>query len=209
MFRNSQLQLEAPKTAQVGCDLPKSIEPFLPSCGEMQEEGSGRWTMDPLRRKWGRTGGAGGAKGCAATCSPAPTHPLAAPRMPEQRVLQAILPQLCCLAPSQPTPASLSLQMWAPWKAWPITVAGTPSTGQATQHPPSPATQSTRPALGPLSVRRSLPCLETTTHGPLCWMSARSELLGARSGEGQATGWQKLPQAARVGGAQQERLAFP
>lgn len=49
--------------------------------------------------------------------------------------------RLCSLAPSRPMTTPVSLQMWALWRAWPITVAGTLSTGQATQHPPSPATQ--------------------------------------------------------------------
>lgn len=39
--------------------------------------------MDHSCRKWGRTGGVGGAKGCA------PTHPLTAPHMPEDWVLWA------------------------------------------------------------------------------------------------------------------------
>lgn len=87
-------------------------------------------------------------------------------------------PLLPLVGPSQPTAVPVSLQMWALWKAWPITVAGTRCTGQATRHPPLPVTRWTRLAQGPSRGRRSSPCLETTTQGPLCWMSARSELLG-------------------------------
>lgn len=88
----------------------------------------------------------------------------------------------CSLAPVNPTAISVSLQMWALWKGWPIIVAGTRCTGQATQHPPSPATRWTRLAQGPLRGRRSSPCLEMTTQGHLCWMSAKSELLGPWGG---------------------------
>lgn len=86
-----------------------------------------------------------------------------------------------CQAAPQP-PLCLS-QMLALWKAWPITVAGTRCTGQAIQHPPSPATQWTRLAQGPSRGRLSSPCRETTIPGHLCWTSARSELLGLRGGE--------------------------
>lgn len=83
-----------------------------------------------------------------------------------------------------PQPLLCLSQMLALWKAWPITVAGTHCTGQATQHPPSPATQWTRLARGPSRGRRSSPCRETTIPGHLCWTNARSELLGVRGGGG-------------------------
>lgn len=104
-------------------------------------------------------------------------------------------PLLPLFGPSQPTSVPFSSQMWALWKAWPITVAGTRCTGQATRHPPSPATPWTRLAQGPSRGRRSSPCPETTTRGHLCWMSARSEPLdpgvgamsyGCRNGSGRA-----------------------
>lgn len=82
-----------------------------------------------------------------------------------------------------PQPLLCLSQMLALWKAWPITVAGTRCTGQATQHPPSPATQWTRLARGPSRGRPSSPCREMTIPGHLCWTSARSELLGLRGGE--------------------------
>lgn len=91
-------------------------------------------------------------------------------------------PLLLLVGPSQPTAVPVSSQMWALWKAWPITVAGTHCTGQATPHPPSPATPWTRLAQGPSRGRQSSPCPETTTREPLCWMSARSELLGLGGG---------------------------
>lgn len=91
-------------------------------------------------------------------------------------------PLLLLFGPSQPTAVTVSSQMWALWKAWPITVAGTHCTGQATQHPPSPVTPWTRPAQGPLRGRQSSPCLEMTTQGHLCWMNAKSKLLGPRGG---------------------------
>lgn len=85
-------------------------------------------------------------------------------------------PVLLLFGPSQPTAIPVSSQMWALWKAWPITVAGTHCTGQATQHPPSPATPWTKLAQGPLRGKRSSLCLEMTTQGHLCWMSAKSKL---------------------------------
>lgn len=91
-------------------------------------------------------------------------------------------PQLLS-GPSQPTAASVSSQTLALWKAWPITAAGTRCTGQATRRLPSPATPWTRRAREPSRGRPSSPCPETTIQGPLCWMSARSELLGPRGGE--------------------------
>lgn len=107
---------------------------------------------------------------------------LPVPTIPSGELCPSHLPG----CPSRPTAMLVSSQMWAPWKAWPITVAGTRCTGQAIRPPPSPATPWTRLAQGPLRGRLSSPCPETTTRGPLCWMSARSELRGPGVGPGRA-----------------------